>query len=703
MRFVLRGVLVGMALMAPWTGARPLWSQETDSNRRVGTIKFTGNSHITDEELAAAIATQEASFLARVPLLRSLGLGSEPPFNYPEFRRDVLRVQALYGARGFPDAVVDTALSRTGRRVSIDFRITENEPVRVSSLDVLGAPDGMSARDIRAAVPLSEGGPFDRLEYGNAHVLLRSRLRDVGYPWVVVQGSFELDSVARTAAVTFTIDAGPRAVIEDIEIVGRIDTDERVILENMSIKPGETFSEDAMYQDQLALFRTGLFTDVTVSLADTARPRTDSSVTVIVRASVIEGELRTARAGVGYGTRDCFRTLANFEWLDFGGGGRRLALDGRLSQIGAGAPLGGGLERNLCRALADEEPERLKLNYYIGATLNDPLLQYPRWSGRISAFAERHTEIKAFLRETVRGEVALTRDVFAGVPVTVSYSLSYGRTLADATTFCLQLDICRVADTRAFGRLHPRSVLGVEVMSHTASSILDPRRGTSWLASVNWASAMLGSDPLARWLRADGEYSRYHPLGGGTTLAWRLAGGIVMAPSRATATGNEQFVPPEQRFYAGGPNSVRGFGQNELGPVVRVLERVDSSGATPDSTIRTSAVGADQLVLANLEYRFPLPLMDGALQGAVFTDAAWLGTRGGFSFSGVRATPGIGVRLQTAIGPVGLDLAYNPYQAQAGPLYRVDGADLVLVRDDYRPRRGRWDRIRLNFSIGQAF
>jgi outer membrane protein insertion porin family/translocation and assembly module TamA len=246
-------------------------------------------------------------------------------------------------------------------------------------------------------------------------------------------------------------------------------------------------------------------------------------------------------------------------------------------------------------------------------------------------------------------------------------------------------------------------VLSVEARRHTTSSILDPRQGTAWLVNVSWASQLIGSDPLARWLRADGEYSAYYPVGGGNVLAWRLLGGFVTAPARDTPTGPERFVPPENRFYAGGPNSVRGFGQNELGPVVRVLERVDSSGATPDSTIRTSAIGADRLALANLEFRFPLPLMDGRLYGAVFTDAAWLGTSGGFSFSRVRATPGIGVRLQTAIGPVGVDFAYNPYRAEAGPLYRVEGSDLVLVRDDYRPRRGRLDWLRVNFSVGQAF
>lgn len=695
--------IASWSLLLVLTGSAVAGAQADGAPLAVRTISFSGNRHLGDAELRAAIATRQASFLARAPVLGSFGLGSAPRFDADEFRRDVLRLRALYGARGFPDAQVDTVLSRSGNRVDIRVRIDEREPIRIDSLAITGAPPRVPLASMLEAIRLEEGAPFDRLAYANAEVLLRTRLRDAGYPWVVITSGFQLDSARGTARVRFTVDAGPRAVVGRIEIEGRIRTDERVIRRTMQVQPGQPYSEEKLYEDQVALYQTNLFSFVGLSLADTVRPEVtgDSAVTVRVTARVIEGTLRTGRVGAGYGTRDCFRGSARLEWLDFGGRGRRLDVNGRVSQVGTGEPLGGGLEHSLCPAMADEDPERLKLNYYTGFSLHDPLLSQRRLSATVSAFAERHTEINAYLRETVHGQLSVTREMTPTTDASASYALSYGRTLADPVTFCILLDVCQVSDTRTFERAILRSVLGLEVVRQTTASLLEPRRGTTALLGLHWAGGAIGADPLARFVRLDAEVAAWYPLGS-TVLAMRVRGGVAAAPWIDGPNGRERFVPPEHRFYAGGPNSVRGFGQNQLGPLTYIVESVDTTGAVPDSSIRTSATGAEQLALFNVEWRFPLPFLAG-LSGAVFTDAAWMGTQGAFTFSKLRATPGVGVRLATAIGPVGLDVAYNPYRATEGPLYRVDGSDFVLVRRDYRPRRGTLDRFRLNFSVGQAF
>ena len=56
-------------------------------------------------------------------------------------------------------------------------------------------------------------------------------------------------------------------------------------------------------------------------------------------------------------------------------------------------------------------------------------------------------------------------------------------------------------------------------------------------------------------------------------FSWRVRGGAIFAPSVDVATQTGNFIPPEQRFYAGGPNDVRGFDRNELGPVVYVVPK----------------------------------------------------------------------------------------------------------------------------------
>ena len=70
-------------------------------------------------------------------------------------------------------------------------------------------------------------------------------------------------------------------------------------------------------------------------------------------------------------------------------------------------------------------------------------------------------------------------------------------------------------------------------------------------------------------------------------------------------------------------------------------------------------------------------------------------------------TPGIGVRFLSPLGPIRLDLGYNPTKIQASELFQVQDDSLVSLQPEYPPEdqrdRSFWGRLRLHFSIGQAF
>ena len=117
-----------------------------------------------------------------------------------------------------------------------------------------------------------------------------------------------------------------------------------------------------------------------------------------------------------------------------------------------------------------------------------------------------------------------------------------------------------------------------------------------------------------------------------------LASSAAASSSRPTvdvATERGSFIPPEQRFYAGGPNDVRGFKRNELGPVVYVVSKgeVDSAAAAPAGTInpdsvQVSATGGNTLAVGNVELRVPSPVFGSRLRLAAFVDAGGAWQRG---------------------------------------------------------------------------
>jgi outer membrane protein assembly factor BamA len=695
----------GLVVSVLIVGAGRLWSQEGD--RFVRRLDFTGNRAIADATLRAAIETSRATYFARSPIVRWLGLGSRREFDERTFRRDVLRLKALYGAYGYPNAQVDTVLRRTDAAVDIRFRINEGDPRRVASLVFTGAQQLGLDRALRLALPLRVGEPFNRLLLQTSVNVIRAIVRDAGHPFAQVSGTFRQLPDEQGVDVLFSVDAGRRATVELIQVAGSQRVSDRLVRRMMVVQRGQVFSDRALYDSQLELYRMNTFSFANVSVVDSLPSGPDDSL-VTVRAQLVDGPLDHFRLGAGYGTLDCFRALASWTRYNFSGGARSLRLNARASQIGTGPPLSGGFAQSICRGLADEDTSRLKLNYNVSATFSEPFLRSRRASAALTVFAERHSEFQAYLREVVGGELSVTRRLNPDLPVTIGYGLSYGRTTADAVTVCAFLNVCRVEDIRVFRDARVRSALSLGVVHNRTNAVLNPTRGTYFTAELRWASPLIGSDSLIDFTKATVELASYHQLGRRGVFAWRVRVGSVLAPRLPSGA---RFVPPEDRFYLGGPNSVRGYAQNELGPVVRVLDSVvtregpsnGGSGVVFDSIIRPSAEGGNQLLLASAELRIALSRDPERFVGALFVDAGQVVDRGEASVMALRITPGLGVRIASPIGPLRFDVAYNPYPPREGPLYGREDGTLVLLDENYRTESGFFGRLRAHFSIGQAF
>jgi outer membrane protein assembly factor BamA len=677
----------------------------------VRAVGFQGNRSIPDEALRVSIATSQSAWFARSPLVSWLGLGEKRYLNETEFRRDVLRIVALYRQSGYLEAGVDTIVRRSERGVHIAFIITEGEPVVVDSVGISGHEEVIATGELAAGLPLRVGEPFNRLLMLASADSIRLRLANRGYPFAEVYRNFDVDRAERSAVLKLAVDPGPPTRIGDIAVEGLDDVDESVVRRSLSLEPGRLFRLRDLYESQSDLYRTELFSYVNVGIADSAATA-DSLVDVHIR--VAEGPRHRVRLGGGYGTIDCFRALASYSYLNFLGGGRQLQVQGRTSKIGVGEPLGFGLENSLCPALAKEEPSRLKLNYNLSATVLEPHLFSRRTRGTLTLFAERFTEYLAYLREAFGGEVGVGYDVTPRVPVTLAYGLSWGSTQADPATFCALLNVCQVDDAEFFGERRRRSVITLAAVRERRNSILNPTRG-SWVAGeLVWASPTIGSDTLVQFTKGTVEFAGYRSITERSVLSVRLQLGTILPATLSGSGGDVDYVPTEDRFYAGGANTVRGYGQNELGPVVRVLEVLEIDSVTSDSIIRTSPTGGTDLLVMNIEYRFPLPGVSKKLSGAIFVDAGRVRDRiaDPEGAPGLRVTPGVGLRLSSPLGPIRLDFAFNPYPPDDGVQeFKQDGSDLIELHCEENgspvpcltPAPDFFSRWRIHLSVGQPF
>ncbi|HYX81560.1 MAG TPA: POTRA domain-containing protein, partial [Gemmatimonadales bacterium] len=552
------------------------FAQEIEGTTVVRKTAFKGDRAIDEKTLRAAIATQQAPLLYRLSLTRWIGLAQAPVFDAHEFRRDVLRLQALYGVHGFPNATVDTTLRRQGDDMDITFLIKEGRPLVVDTVQIVGLDTLERLGNVHKLLPLQARNPFDRVAFQTSVSVLEALLHDRGHPFAHVTGGFQAsnEDPPRSVRVTLTANSGPRARIATIEVEGTEAIDKRVVLKTLMIKPGQIYSDSALHQGMMNLQKTELFRQVRVGLVDTApaNPK-DTLVDVRVRAQLAEYPLRRARVSAGYGTLDCMRAMGSVDLFNFSGDGRRLEIRARTSQLGAGAPTTWGFENGICNQLADEDTSRLKVNYNVAVTLHDPLIGWNRTTGMATLFFERHTEFGAYLREAVGGELTLTRQIATELPLEGSYAFSYGRTLATPATFCALLNVCSLDDQAIFGARRRRSVVSFHLVRDRANSVNDPTQGTTLVTELRVSPAFLGSSQFMRFIRFTGGYTAHIPLGtaSGRVFNWRIRAGTIFAPSVTLPSGGgiREYVPPEERLFAGGSTTVRGFPENQLGPVVR--------------------------------------------------------------------------------------------------------------------------------------
>jgi outer membrane protein insertion porin family len=405
---------------------------------------------------------------------------------------------------------------------------------------------------------------------------------------------------------------------------------------------------------------------------------------------------------------------------DFLGGARTLDLSAKVSKLGAGTPTRTTGLNQFCNPFAGTWTIDT-LDYTFGVTLRQPAFLSRTHLLTLGFAAERRSEFGVYTREAIGGNLDVTFNPRGRLPVTVGYSYSVGSTTASDAVYCSLFRLCDEAsrsflkDPRQFG------AVSVIVTRSRTNALLDPTEGSLLTVSVLNASRLFGSQPPYEFYRGEAEFSKYHRIGRGTVLAWRVRGGTILPRNIDLAGQNVAYVPPDQRFYGGGPNSVRGYGRNELGPRVYVVsDTTDSTGVDHAATlragetvykgVRTTPTGGNTAVVLNAELRLPSPILSRRMRLGLFVDAGQVWERGRelFSISGLRVTPGMGVRFSTPLGPVRIDAAYNGYPLERGPLLYVPPAPdpIVVIVDEYPPLRAQktfWQQVVVQIAVGQAF
>jgi len=623
-------LLAALALLSPRGVLAQGGGELPDELRLIAAVKFKGMHKLGGREIKAAnLKTRRPS---RLPWR------DKPSLRMDYLRADTAAIRTLYRHYGYLDTRVRWELrsSHDPSAAVVVFVIDEGPRSKVAQVDLAGVSE-FHDREVRKPLLAQPKRAYDPAFLAIDTLTISRLYQDRGF-LPTTQASAERgqpDSVA--IRVKYDVHEGPRYSIGTIDYEGTGMLKESLARRELLLKSGDVFRRSRLEQSVERLYDTGLYSQVQVSsFTDTA------GATLDLLLRVTERKPRWVDVGIGAGSVDMFRFVGTWGHRNLDHDALLGSLDGLLA-----------VDRQRQDASHDAQVVRVRQGRF-SANLVEPWLFGVRLQGQVSAFYEQASDDRdprfLHLRDARGIEAGMLREfsrIFrasvTGHTMLVHQSYEIFLDTDQATRDSLSQVLQRYWDNGA----------ALSLFRDTRNDRITPSRG-----SIQTLVAEMAGGPLkgaSSYQKLQLISSWYSPRPNGWGLATRLSGGAM----RPTGDASEDFapgvqdeqvarVPKERRFFLGGVNSLRGFGENVI---------------PPD--------GGLAMLLANFEVRIPLM---GPLGAEAFVDVGnvwpraeyitaddfvppWNGGRG--LPDDIRWSCGIGARLLLPFGPLRMDISWS--------------------------------------------
>ncbi|MEH2487305.1 outer membrane protein assembly factor BamA [Bradyrhizobium sp. AZCC 2230] len=260
----------------------------------VKSVEFIGNSAFSAYRLRDVIKTHESN------LLSFLSSGDIYDPDRVEADRDLIR--RFYLKNGFADAQVVAALTEYDpdkKGFLVSFKIEEGQQYRVGAVDFRSSIANFDASSLRGFSRVNVGSLYnvESVEKSTEEMQIEASRR--GYAFAVVRPSGDRNFESHTVSVVFNIDEGPRTYIERINLRGNTRTRDYVIRREFDISEGDAYNRALVDRAERRLKNLDYFKSVKI----TTEPGS-SSDRVILIVDMEEKSTGDFSVSGGYSTTD---------------------------------------------------------------------------------------------------------------------------------------------------------------------------------------------------------------------------------------------------------------------------------------------------------------------------------------------------------------------------------------------------------------
>ena len=594
-----------------------LFDIDEGSNVKIKGLLFEGNSVIEDKELAEVLETQQTDWLS--------WLTGSGRFDEVKFKEDLELLRIYYRNQGYLDVVIDAddvVLDfKADEQLYITIPVTEGELYTVGKLSIDNATI-FTTSELLGAVETASNDPFSPEKVDAAASAVREYYTSRGYLDAGVRAERVPNMNTRAIDVIFRVRESEKFYVESIKVEGNTITKTRVIIRELALRPGDVFDLKRMATSENRLRNTRYFGDVRMNPEATNVPgRRDLSVTVS------EGRTGNFTFGAGFGSVESAvvyfeLTQGNFDLFNYRSGFRG---DGQKFRFRAS--LGSTSNEVL---IAFEEPWLFEQRLAFGVELFRTESDY-----NSSDYNELRTGFELYLRRRLfelvearmsyRFEMVEIFDVDFGTSNPSQPDSLDGSRPNDGIA-----DVYQAAD----GETDIVSKIGLSLLRDTRNSLMFTRSGNRTTLSSELAG--IGGD--VNYLKLEARTAQFIPTFDKYDQTLSIIGRI----GTASPYGDSEDVPFYDRFYLGGPDSLRGFEHRDVGP--------------RDSDDDEEAVGGNSYGMLSFEYGFRLAEPLGLV---AFYDWGFVNESDyDFSPSGYASNWGIGARIILMGSPLKLDLGF---------------------------------------------
>ena len=574
----------------------------------INSIEFVGNTTYSSYRLKDVIKTRESNLLSF--------LGGNDVYDPDRIEADRDLIRRYYLKHGFADVQVVAALTeydpqRKGFQVT--YKIEEGQQYRVGSVNFQSSISGLDGNVLARFSRVNVGSLYnaEALEKSVEEMQIEASRR--GFAFAIVKPRGDRDFQTHTVSIVFAIDEGPRTYIERINVRGNTRTRDYVIRREFDIAEGDAYNRALVDRAERRLKNLDFFKSVKI----TTEPGS-SSDRVILNVELEEKSTGDFSVSGGYSTTDgplaevsvsernlLGRGLFGKVSVTYGEYARGLSVsfvEPYLLDYRVALGLDSYYREQLANQYISYETKTIGFSPRIGLQLREDLSLQLRYS-----IYQQQVSLPSYLdncNNTTNG-IFNPSPAFANTAAGQALIQSLGAVDPTGTGLWCYSD--GEASLPVRKELANGSTITSAVGYTFDYNTLDNNKNPTDGLLVDWKQDFAGVGGDVTYLKSALDVKYYTPLVADIVSIIHLQGGVM------TQVGNNAIRMLDQ--FQEGPNLVRGFAPNGIGP------RDINPYGTQD------ALGGTQYWGASLEFQMPfwfLPKEVG-LKGAVYADAGWLG------------------------------------------------------------------------------